>query len=108
MAVCASSKSVITIKGGDFANIAPDGSELSLIYAEDSAEIVIEGGTFKCVNPAWTLNCNDSDSATITVMGGSFYKFDPSAVRADQEGEVIVPDGYKVVQNGDWYTVVAE
>ena len=110
MAVCASSKSVITIKGGDFANIAPDGSELSLIYAEDSAKIVIEGGTFKCVSPEWTLNCNDSDNnATITVKGGSFYKFDPSAVRkSGQEGEVIVPDGYKVVQNGDWYTVVKE
>ena len=110
MAVCASSKSVITIKGGDFANIAPEGSELSLIYAEDSAKIFIEGGTFKCVNPEWTLNCNDSDNnATITVMGGSFYKFDPSAVRkSGQEGEVIVPDGYKVVQNGDWYTVVKE
>ena len=109
MAVCASSKSVITIKGGDFANIAPDGSELSLIYAEDSAKIVIEGGTFKCVSPEWTLNCNDSDNnATITVKGGSFYKFDPSAARTGQEGEVIVPDGYKVVQNGDWYTVVKE
>ena len=109
MAVCASSKSVITIKGGDFANIAPDGSELSLIYAEDSAKIVIEGGTFKCVSPEWTLNCNDKDNnATITVKGGSFYKFDPSAARTGREGEVIVADGYKVVQNGDWYTVVEE
>ena len=109
MAVCASSKSVITIKGGDFANIAPEGSELSLIYAEDSAKIVIEGGTFKCVSPEWTLNCNDSDNnATITVKGGSFYKFDPSAARDGREGEVIVPDDYKVVQDGDWYTVVAK
>ena len=109
MAVCASSNSKITIKGGDFANIAPDGYGLSLIYAEDSAKIVIEGGTFKCVNPEWTLNCNDDDNnATITVKGGSFYKFDPSAVRSGQEGEVIVADGYKVVQNGDWYTVVKE
>ena len=109
MAVCASSNSVITIKGGDFANIAPEGYNLSLIYAEDSAKIVIEGGTFKCVSPEWTLNCNDSDNnATITVMGGSFYKFDPSAARTGREGEVIVPDDYKVVQNGDWYTVVAK
>ena len=109
MAVCASSKSEITIKSGDFANIAPEGSELSLIYAEDSAKIVIEGGTFKCVNPAWTLNCNDSDNnATITVKGGSFYKFDPSTARTGRDGEVIVPDDYKVVQNGDWYTVVAK
>ena len=107
MAVCASSKSEITIKGGEFANQAPEGSALSLIYAEDSAKITIEGGTFKCVSPAWTLNCNDNDAATITVKGGSFYKFDPSNVTVG-EGEIFVADGYKVVQNGDWYTVVAE
>ena len=106
MAVCASSRSEITIKGGEFANQAPAGSALSLIYAEDNAKITIEGGTFKCVSPAWTLNCNDSDPATITVKGGSFYQFDPSNVTVG-EGEIIVADGYKVVQNGDWYTVVA-
>ena len=107
MAVCASSRSEITIKGGDFANQAPAGSALSLIYAEDSAKITIEGGTFKCVSPAWTLNCNDSDPATITVKGGSFYKFDPSNVTVG-EGEIFIADGYKVVQNGDWYNVVPE
>ena len=107
MAVCASSRSEITIKGGEFANQAPAGSMLSLIYAEDSAKITIEGGTFKCVSPAWTLNCNDSDPATITVKGGSFYQFDPSNVTVG-EGEIIIADGYKVVQNGDWYNVVPE
>ena len=105
MAVCASSKSEITIKGGEFANQAPAGSALSLIYAEDNAKITIEGGTFKCVSPAWTLNCNDSDAATITVKGGSFYQFDPSNVTVG-EGEIFIADGYKVVQNGDWYNVV--
>ena len=107
MAVCASGRSEITIKGGDFANQAPAGSMLSLIYAEDNAKITIEGGTFKCVAPAWTLNCNDNDAATITVKGGSFYKFDPSNVTVG-EGEIFVADGYKVVQNGDWYNVVPE
>ena len=107
MAVCASSRSEITIKGGDFANQAPAGSALSLIYAEDNAKITIEGGTFKCVSPAWTLNCNDSDAATITVKGGSFYKFDPSNVTVG-EGEIFIADGYKVVQDGDWYNVVPE
>ena len=107
MAVCASSRSEITIKGGEFANQAPAGSNLSLIYAEDSAKITIEGGTFKCVSPAWTLNCNDSDAATITVKGGSFYQFDPSNVTVG-EGEIFIADGYKVVQNGDWYNVVPE
>ena len=107
MAVCASSRSEITIKGGEFANQAPAGSNLSLIYAEDNAKITIEGGTFKCVSPAWTLNCNDSDSATITVKGGSFYQFDPSNVTVG-EGEIFIADGYKVVQNGDWDNVVPE
>ena len=107
MAVYASGRSEITIKGGEFANQAPAGSNLSLIYADGSAKITIEGGTFKCVSPAWTLNCNDSDPATITVKGGSFYKFDPSNVTVG-EGEIFVADGYKVVQNGDWYNVVPE
>ncbi len=107
MAVFASGKSEITIKGGEFANQAPAGSVLSLIYAQDNAKITIEGGTFKCVSPAWTLNCNDSDPATITVKGGSFYKFDPSNVTVG-EGEIFIADGYKVVQNGDWYNVVPE
>ena len=107
MAVCASSRSEITIKGGEFANQAPAGSTLSLIYAEDNAKITIEGGTFKCVSPAWTLNCNDNDPATITVKGGSFYQFDPSNVTVG-EGEIIIAEGYKVVQNGDWYNVVPE
>ena len=107
MAVCASSRSEIIIKGGDFANQAPAGSTLSLIYAEDSAKITIEGGTFKCVSPEWTLNCNARDPATITVKGGSFYKFDPSNVTVG-EGEIIIPTGYHVEQNGDWYKVVAD
>ena len=107
MAVCASSRSEITIRGGEFANQAPAGSTLSLIYAEDNAKITIEGGTFKCVSPEWTLNCNDNDAATITVKGGSFYKFDPSNVTVG-EGEIFIADGYKVVQDGDWYNVVPE
>lgn len=107
MAVYASGRSEITIKGGEFANQAPAGSNPSLIYADSSAKITIEGGTFKCVSPAWTLNCNDSDPATITVKGGSFYKFDPSNVTVG-EGEIFIADGFKVVQNGDWYNVVPE
>ena len=105
MAVCASSRSEITINRGEFANQAPAGSALSLIYAEDNAKITIEGGTFKCVAPAWTLNCKDGSNAKITVKGGSFYKFDPSNVTVG-EGEIIVAAGYHVVKDGDWYNVV--
>ena len=105
MAVFASGRSEITIKGGEFANQAPAGSALSLIYAQDNAKITIEGGTFKCVSPAWTLNCNDNDAATITVKGGSFYKFDPSNVTVG-EGEIFIADGFHVEHVGDWYNVV--
>ena len=107
MAVYATEGSEIIIKGGEFANQAPAGSELSLIYAAGSAKITIEGGTFKCVSPAWTLNCKDGSNAKITVKGGTFYQFDPSNANTGA-GEIVVPDSYKVVQNGDWYTVVAE
>ena len=107
MAVYATEGSKIIIKGGEFANQAPAGSELSLIYADGSAKITIEGGTFKCVSPAWTLNCKDGSNATITVKGGSFYQFDPSNVTVG-EGEIIIAEGYKVVKNGDWYNVVPE
>ena len=76
-----------------------------LIYASEGGKIVINGGTFKAVTPQWTLNCKDGSGSTITVNGGTFYKFDPSDANVGQ-GEIIVPDGYHVEKNGDWYTVV--
>ena len=77
-----------------------------MIYATNSATIEIKGGTFKAVTPANTLNVLDEDrgKAKIIVKGGSFYKFDPSK---DNPGEITIPDGYKVVKDGDWYKVVA-
>ena len=53
------------------------------------------------------MNCLDNTGAKITVKGGTFYKFDPSNTNVGA-GEIIVPSDYKVVQNGDWYTVVAK
>ena len=40
-------------------------------------------------------------------MGGSFYQFDPSNANTGKD-EIVVAHGYKVVQDGDWYIVVAE
>ena len=68
--------------------------------------VEIKGGTFKG-DTQWLLNCQDGSGCVITVMGGTFYKFDPSNAKTG-EGEIVVPTGYKVVQDGDWYTVVAE
>ena len=64
----------------------------------------------------YVINCIDSafksGNATISVKGGTFVNFDPSA-NPEGAGTTYVADGYKVVSqaqsNGDtWYTVVAK
>ena len=90
----------VTIESGTFIGKAGN----SCIY-NAGGTVEIKGGTFKG-DPQWTLNCLDGQGLKITVTGGTFYKFDPSAERTGQAEEVVVPTGYKVVQNGDWYTVV--
>ena len=109
MAVEAGGTSKVIIKGGDFRQVGvpADDPICDLIYATDKATIEIQGGTFKAVTPENTLNVIDSARgvAKIIVSGGSFYKYDPSHPTMG-ENEVFVADGYHVVQNGDWYTVV--
>ena len=109
MAVEAGGTSKVIIKGGDFRQVGvpADDPICDLIYATGKATIEIQGGTFKAVTPANTLNVIDSARgvAKIIVSGGSFYKYDPSHPTMG-ENEVFVADGYHVVQNGDWYTVV--
>ena len=109
MAVEAGGTSKVIIKGGDFRQVGvpADDPICDLIYATDKATIEIQGGTFKAVTPANTLNVIDSARgvAKIIVSGGSFYKYDPSHPTMG-ENEVFVADGYHVIQNGDWYTVV--
>lgn len=108
MAVSAGHRSEIVIKGGDFRQIGvPDDDMCALIYALDNGKITIEGGSFKAAHPAYTLVVLAGSNANITVKGGSFYKYDPSN---DPNGEnaIFIGDGYKVVQDGDWYNVVPE
>ena len=109
IAVWADGSSKVIINGGDFRQVgAPADGNCDLIYASDNAQIEITGGTFKAVQPNRTLNCkDDSPNARITVKGGSFYKYDPSKPTLG-DTEVVVADGFKVVQNGDWYDVVPE
>ena len=106
--------SKVIINGGTYVNTAKKGDDhYDLIYASGSATIEIYGGTFVNVTPKWTLNCNDHSKSKIYVMGGRYYKFNPVAVEtmpapteADPDPkEVIVPDGYEVVKDGDWYEV---
>ncbi len=110
MAVEAGGTSKVIINGGDFRQVGVPKDDLvcDLIYATDSATIEINGGTFKAVTPANTLNVKDTDrgSAKIIVKGGSFYKYDPSNPTLG-DNEVFVADGYHVEKDGDWYKVVA-
>ena len=109
IAVWADADSKVVINGGDFRQVgAPADDNCDLIYASKNAQIEINGGTFKAAQPNRTLNCDDTTpNARITVKGGSFYKYDPSKPTLG-DTEVVVADGFKVVQNGDWYNVVPE
>lgn len=86
----------VIIKGGTYTNGADDVSDdqdhTDLIYAKNSAEIEIQGGTFECNTPKWTLNCKDNSNAKIIVKGGSFVGFDPANANVGA-GEIIVADG---------------
>ena len=109
MAVWANSGTV-NIDGGTYKN-ATDGSDrgTDLIYASGTGKIVINGGTFIAAKPEWTLNCKDADynagTANIIVKGGRFYKFDPANNKSEGVGTNYVADGYKSVQEGDYYVV---
>mgnify|MGYP004513073007 CR=1 FL=1 len=100
----------IVIKGGSYTHADGVDPDNSLIYALKGT-IKIYGGIFKAVDPRWTLNCQNAayrdKTANIVVMGGKFYKFDPSNLNVD-DGTSYVAAGYKVVQNGDWYEVVVD
>ena len=108
MAVEAGGTSKVIINGGDFRQVGVPKDDLvcDLIYATDSATIEINGGTFKAVTPANTLNVLDEDrgKAKIIVNGGRFYKYDPSNP-AMGPNEVFLGAGCKVTQDGDWYVV---
>ena len=108
MAVEAGGTSKVIINGGDFrqVDVSKDDPICDLIYATDKATIEINGGTFKAVTPANTLNVLDTDrgKAKIIVNGGRFYKYDPSNP-AMGPNEVFLGAGCKVTQDGDWYVV---
>lgn len=101
----------VTILDGNFTNepdLVNDPDHVDLIYASGGANIVIEGGTFKCATPQWTLNCKNNSNSSITVKGGKFFNYDPRvAPDKASEGEVIVADGYTVVgpDADGWYEV---
>ena len=115
----------INVNGGKV--VVNDGKYYGAITAIQVQKGVpeINGGFFdlaptcKSVVPHYAkymINCIDAaykdGTAVISVKGGTFVNFDPSA-NPEGAGTSYVADGYKVVsetqENGEiWYTVVAE
>lgn len=104
----------VTINNGTFTNKGAkadvDPSHFDLIYAKNGSIVEINGGEFICETPQWTLNNNDSKPGQFIVKGGRFFQFDPSNTKTEPVGanNNFVAEGYKVVVDGDWFTVVKE
>jgi hypothetical protein len=102
----------ITINGGTFTNKGAtaevDPAHFDLIYAKNGSIVEINGGEFICETPQWTLNNNDSKPGQFIVKGGRFFQFDPSNTKTEHIGanNNFVAEGYKVIQDGDWYEVI--
>lgn len=91
-------KGSLEINGGFF-DMAPTCKEQAPHYAKY---------VVNCIDASWK-----DGTATISIKGGTFVNFDPSANPEEGEGTTYVAEGYKVVsamqENGDtWYTVVAK
>lgn len=99
----------VDIKGGNYVG----GNEgAATIYAYDGT-INISGGSFEArakseaLNQYSVLNCKDGQ-ATIVVTGGKYKNFNPADNNSEGAGTSFVANGYKSVQNGDWYHVISE
>lgn len=124
MAVWANGGNVV-INNGTFRNA---GESCDLIYASNGGKVEIYGGEFIATpkgaeagtgNDYSALNIKNSDReiSSITVYGGRFYGFDPannvsepnpSEEWLESHPNGFVAEGYKSVQDGDWWEVVAK
>ena len=106
----------VIINGGTYMNNFAQGhtdDQMDMIYASDGGTITINGGTFNCITPQWTLNVRDADYQknpdSIQVTGGTFKNYNPAQSVTENPVADYVADGYKVtpVQDGEdtWYTV---
>ena len=99
-----------TIENGTFIG------NISAVYVHTGA-LTVKGGSFSIQqkqeqynDERFTLNCRDenyeSKTASITVSGGTFEKFDPADCPAEGEHTNFCAAGYASVKDGDWYTVM--
>lgn len=102
----------LVIESGEFVG------NVHAIYVYEGS-LTVNGGTFSVlqlypdgINKGYefTLNIYDANrqngTATITVNGGSYYKFNPSNCYAEGEGTNFVAEGNIVEADGDYYVVL--
>lgn len=88
------------------------------LYHTNGGDLLINGGYFEAnetgysqvgkYNYVYTLNVQGNDPTSIVVKGGTFVKYNPAASAGENPVANFVAPGYKSVQNGDSYIVVAE
>lgn len=104
----------VNIYGGDFYN---GGVGCDLIYASGTGAVNIYGGYYEATlkgdadgtaNKRSALNLKDRDkkTASIKVMGGSFYEFNPADNVSEIPAMSFVAEGYTVEVDGLIYKVV--
>ena len=104
--------SELVINGGEYSNkLNHEDDQMDMIYVSDGADAVINGGTFKCVTPKWTLNIKDANhadrSSTFTVNGGKFYQYNPASSATESSVANFCASGKGAILNGDWYEVIS-
>lgn len=112
MAIWADGGDVI-INSGNFINVgAGEHDHYDLIYVKNGGYVEINGGTFECQTPRWTLNSHNTLPGTIVVKGGTFINYNPAESYTDENNEKpsnFVPSGYKVIEESEGvFVVVAE
>ena len=82
------------------------------VFQANGGKIYLNGGFYEVADTQWgttfMLNHYDSlkDVGLIEVKGGSFKGFNPADNKADGQGTSYLADGYSVIEEGDWFTVV--
>lgn len=100
----------VNIQGGSYKSGFDANNEANAcVYARGEGKVYVSGGDFTSEG-VYTLNKKDADRETtvIEVTGGTFYGWNPANNAAEGANTNFVAKGYKVVAEGQVYTVVAE
>ena len=102
-------KGTLTIENGEYVG------NVSAVQV-NVGQLNIKGGKFSQIQEGYgdkyLINCIDANwkngTAKISITGGEFKGSDMSASTSENPAAKFVADGYKSVQEGDWFKVVAK